>query len=198
MNREIEQYLIERASAGDAEAFGEIYFRLKDSIYSFAYRMTNQVQIAEEIAQEVFVFFIEHPEKYKADKGTLFAFLCGITRNKVFNHLKKSGNRLETNNFETEHLENLANTDKNTPFGQLLDKEFSEKVEECMMNLSPFQKEVLLLREVEGSSYKEIAEITETNIGVVKGRLYRARRTLASQLAPYLKTQEVTYEVHRS
>ncbi len=198
MGREIEQHLIELASAGDEEAFSEIYFQLKDSIYSFAFRMTNQSQIAEEITQEVFVFFIEHPKKYEAKKGSLFSFLCGITRNKIFNHLKKSGTRLETNGFETEHFESFANSAGNSPIGTLLDKELSEKVEECVAKLTHFQREVLLLRELEELSYEEIAMITKTNAGIVKGRLHRARKSLASELSPYLETERISYEVHRS
>ena len=80
----------------------------------------------------------------------------------------------------------------------LLDREFAAKVEECVAELSPFQREVLILREIEDFSYEEIAGITETEIGVVKSRLYRARNALARGLAPYLKNEEeMIYEVHR-
>lgn len=198
MNKEIEQNLIDRSRRGDAEAFTEIYFSLKDSIYGFAYRMINRSSIAEEITQEVFIFFIENSGKYDAGKGSLFSFLCGVARNKVLNHLKKSGVRLETNDLEREPFENPANPNKSSPIGNLLEKEFSEKLEECVLKLSPYQKEVLLLREVEDLSYEEIAGITETNIGTVKSRLYRARCALAIEFAPYMKTEEVKYEVHRS
>ena len=198
MKKNIEQNLIEKACRGDKEAFGEIYFSLKDSIYGFAFRMTNKQTIAEEITQEVFIFFIENPEKFDSDKGMLFSYLCGVARNKILNHLKKSGTRLEENNFETEHFELHANSNGNSPLKNLLEKEFSAKVLEIVAELSPLQREVLLLREVEDLSYEEIAEITKTNVGVVKGRLHRARRTLAKEFAPYAKSEEVLYEVHRS
>lgn len=198
MRKNIEQNLIEKARKGDKEAFGEIYFRLKDSIYGFSFRMTNENSIAEEIMQEVFIFFIENSEKFDSEKGTLFSFLCGVARNKVLNYLKKSGTRLEANNFESEDFENYANANGNSPLKNLLEKEFSAKIEEYVAELSPFQREVLLLREVEDLSYEEIALITETSAGVVKGRLHRARRTLAQRLAPYVKSEEVLYEVHRS
>lgn len=199
MKREIEQYLIERAVEGDAEAFGEIYRLLRDSIYGFAFRMTNENAIAEDITQEVFMFFIKQPEKFDSSRGaTLFSFLCGVARNKIFNHLKKSGTRLETNNFETVDFENLTNGNAGSPLKILLDKEFSVKVEESVAALSPFQREVLLLREMEDFSYEEIARITETGIGVVKSRLFRARRALANELSPYIKSEkeEIIYEVH--
>ncbi len=196
MKREIEQNLIKRACNGDKEAFSEIYFSLKDSIFGFAFRMINKRGIAEEITQEVFIFFIENSDKYDFEKGNLFSFLCGVARNKILNHLKKSGTRLESNNFESERFENFANN--HSPFRNLLNKEFSAKIEECMAELSPLQREVLLLRELEDLPYEEIAEITETSVGVVKGRLFRARRTLAKELTPYVKSEEVLYEVHTS
>ena len=197
MKREIKQYLIERAADGDEKAFSEIYFLLRDAIYGFAFRMTNERAIAEDIAQEVFMFFIKHPEKFDPSRGTLFSFLCGVARNKVFNYLKKSGTRLEMNNFETADFETVSNGGAKSPLKDLLDKEFSAKVAECVAMLSPFQREVLILRETEELSYEEIAEITETDIGVVKSRLYRARRALGAELAPYLKNEEeCLYEVH--
>lgn len=198
MKREIKQYLIERAVEGDAEAFGEIYRLLRDSIYGFAFRMTNENVIAEDITQDVFMFFIRYPEKFDISRGTLFSFLCGVARNKIFNHLKKSGTRREANNFETIDFENMTDGNGRSPLKILLDKEFSAKVEESVAALSPFQREVLLLREMEDFSYEEIARITETEIGVVKSRLFRARRALANELAPYLKNgkEEIIYEVH--
>jgi RNA polymerase sigma-70 factor (ECF subfamily) len=196
LRKEIEQYVIERACRGDREAFSEIYYLLKDSIFGFSYRMTTKRAIAEEITQEVFIFFIENPEKYYPNRGTLFSFLCGVARNKILNHLKKSGTRLETNNLESGQFENLTKRNGNSPFTELLSREVAGKIEEAIAGLPPFQREVLLLREVEDLSYEEIAEITETNVGVVKSRLYRARRSLASELAPYIKNEEVLYEVH--
>lgn len=197
LRREIKQNLINKAVEGDAAAFSEIYFTLCDSIYGFTYRMTNKNSIAEDITQEVFMFFVEHPEKYDAERGSLFSFLCGVARNRVLNFLKKSGTRLETNNFEVKDIENLSNGNGHSPLKVLLDKEFSAKIEECVAELSPFQREVLILRELEDLSYEEIAEITESDIGVVKSRLYRARRNLARELTPYLADEkEKYYELH--
>ncbi len=196
MKREITQHLIEKAADGDREAFGEIYFQLRDGIYGFAFRMTNETWIAEEITQEVFMFFIKHPAKFDESRSSLFTFLCGVARNKILNHLKKSGTRLETNGFETKDFENRTNGNGKSPLKNLLDQELSKKVEESVAKLSPFQREALILREMEDFSYEEIAEITETEIGVVKSRLYRARRALAKELAPYLSEGESVYEVH--
>ncbi len=197
LRREIEQHLIEKAAKGDAAAFSEIYDMLGDSIYGFTYRMTNKSFAAEDITQEVFMFFVEHPEKYDAQCGSLFSFLCGVARNRVFNFLKKSGTRLETTDFEVKDVENFTNHNGHSPLKILLDKEVSAKIAECVAKLAPLQREVLILRETEDLTYEEIAVITETDIGVVKSRLYRARRNLARELAPYLADEkEKYYEVH--
>jgi RNA polymerase sigma-70 factor (ECF subfamily) len=143
------------------------------------------------------MFFVKHPEKFDSSRGTLFSFLCGVARNKVFNHFKKTGTRLEMIDIETKDFENSTNGSGKSPLKILLDREFAAKVEECVAKLSPFQREVMILREIEDFSYEEIAGITETEIGVVKSRLYRARHALARQLAPYLKNEEeMIYEVH--
>lgn len=168
---------------------------MRDSIYGFAYRMTGETGVAEDITQEVFVFLVENPRKYDPERGSLFSFLCGVARNRVLNHLKKSGTRLESNFSEPGGLENRPKGGERSPLRLLLDKEIAAKVEDGIQNLSPFQREVLLLREMEELSYEEIAEITRTDVGVVKGRLYRARRALAEELAPYLK-EECVYELH--
>ncbi len=197
LKNEIEQKLIDLAIGGDVDAFSEIYFRLRDSIYAFAYRLTYEPAVAEDITQEVFMFFVEFPEKFDFSRGTLFTFLCGVTRNKAFNYLKKSGTRLETIDLEPEVFENLVSSNGTSPLHDLLDKEFSANFENGVEKLSPFQREVLILREIEDLSYAEIAKITETEIGVVKSRLYRARRSLVSELAPYLKnSEEKFYEMH--
>lgn len=197
MKREIKQFLIEKAIAGDAEAFGEIYFLLRDAIYSFSFRMTNEKFVAEDITQEVFMFFIKFPNKFDASRGELFSFLCGVARNKVFNYFRKSGTRLETVDVDAKDFEDFSNGNGKSPLKILLEREFAEKVEIGIRALAPFQREVLILREMEDFSYEEIACITETDIGIVKSRLYRARRALAQKLAPYLKNdEEYIYEVH--
>lgn len=143
------------------------------------------------------MFLVEHPEKYDAERGSLFSFLCGVARNRVLNFLKKSGTRLETTDFEVKDVDNFTNQNGHSPLKILLDKEVSAKIAECVAKLSPLQREVLILRETEDLTYEEIAAITETDIGVVKSRLHRARRNLARELAPYLADEkEKYYEVH--
>jgi RNA polymerase sigma-70 factor, ECF subfamily len=193
---EIDKTLIKKATGGDAKAFGEIYFALRGAIYGFGYRMLNDCELAEDVTQEVFIFFIEHPEKYVESRGELLPFLCGVARNRIFHLLRKEKLQFEAFQDDLEDFPEIKDEIFSNPLTLLLDEELAEKVESGIAELPPLQREIFILREIESLSYQEIAEITETPIDSLKSRLYRARRTLAKGLKPYLNCQEEKkYEV---
>ena len=195
MRQKIEHNLIEKAVSGDAAAFNDIYFALRSSIYGFAYRMLRNVGAAEDITQETFIFLLANWHRFDSSRGDLLPFLCGVARNKILRYLQKSSTR---NEFGKEDLAEFADleTPAASPLDSLLKAELSEKVEEQIARLPALQREVLILREIEELSYLEIARVTETELGQVKIRLHRARKTLAKELTPYLTgTEEKCYEM---
>jgi RNA polymerase sigma-70 factor, ECF subfamily len=189
-NRHIETNLIARAAEGDAAAFGKIYFLLRDPIYGFAFRMLNDDAAAEDITQETFVFFIENPQKYQIERGTLLSFLCGVARNRIMHYLRKSGTCAETNWEETDEFIEPKDEFASDPLEVLLEHELELMVNENLAKLPPLQREALILREMRELSYEEIAKITGDDVNAVKVRLYRARRNLACRIAPYLKAEK--------
>ena len=193
----IDEQLIIRAAAGDAAAFGEIYYALRDAIFGFAYRMTGDAAVAEDIAQDVFIFFIETPQKYRAERGTLLSFLCGVTRNLIMHHLRKTKMQREINGEDDEDFVERKDESDCNPLKVLLKEELAEKVEQEIAKLSPPLREVVLLREMQEFSYAEIAEITGAEISAVKVRLHRARKILAFRLAPYFEQgkKDKSYEM---
>ena len=198
MKQQIDKQLIDKAINGDAEAFSKIYFALRGSIYGFAYRMLLEVSIAENITQEAFMFLIENPNRFDATKGEILPFLCGIARNKIIAHLRKHGTKFETLEDDMGKFETHENSNEN-PLNDLLNEELIEKIEEKIAELAPYQREVLILREIEELPYLEIAKITETDLNQVKIRIHRARKRLAEELKPYLsETEEKYYEVSRN
>ncbi len=195
-NRQIETKLIEKASEGDAVAFGKIYFLLRDPIYGFAFRMLGENSTAEDITQETFVFFIENPKKYQSACGSLLSFLCGVARNRIMHHLRKSRNRLEISQEETDDYIEPKDELGYDPLEILLEHELEQKVNDAIAELSLLQREVIILREMRELTYEEIAKITGDDVNAVKVRLYRARRNLARRIAPYLKIKkENCYEM---
>jgi RNA polymerase sigma-70 factor, ECF subfamily len=197
LSRDIEEKLIEEAIEGDQAAFNRIYFLLRDSVYGFAFRMLGEGSSAEDITQEVFIFFIENPRKFQPERGSLLSFLCGVARNHVMHHLRKKGYRLEVSREETNDFIEPRDDLRIDPLRALLEWEFKEKVIESIASLSPNQREVIILREMQELSYEEIAQVVGADINSVKVRLHRARRRLANLLTPYLLTgKRDYYEVH--
>jgi len=179
--------LIKKAIRGDANAFAEVYQRLRDSIYSFAFRMLADEAAAEDITQETFMFLIENPTKFDPERGALHPFLCGVARNLVLHHLRKRESRHEDIGEFDEFIEIESGLN---PLEILLESELSDFVNECVVSLPEAQREVIILREMQGFTYEEIAKITNADLNLVKVRLHRARKNLAEKLAPYLKKKE--------
>lgn len=195
MNRNIETSLINRAIRGDENAFAEIYARLRDSVYGFAFRMLTDSAAAEDITQETFIFFIENPSKFDAMRGSLHSFLCGVARNLILHYLRKKKNQREEFSEFDEFIETKDEINF-SPLEKLLESELSDYVNECVAELPQVQREVIILRELQGFSYEEIARITETDLNLVKVRLHRARKRMAEKLAPYLKKKETYNEMY--
>lgn len=156
--------------------------------------MLGDQGLAEDITQETFVFLLENFDKYAESRGELHSFLCGVARKKISAFLRKSGNRLEILSDDWNSFEE-SEVSAQTPLNNLLNRELEDVVEKKISALPALQREVLILRDMEDFSYKEIAEITETELGQVKIRLYRARKKMATALMPYLnQSGEQSYE----
>ncbi|MCA1622214.1 MAG: sigma-70 family RNA polymerase sigma factor [Acidobacteria bacterium] len=198
MNTNSEANLIEKLAHGDEPAFSEIYGRYHNRVYGFVYRMTGNQMIAEDLTHETFIILIEHPKRYLAERCSLLTFLCAVARNLVMNQLRRKHNRdVRFDDFENFNaLE--SETKQNNPLADLLDKELAAQIDACIAALPPFQREVIILREFQELSYKEIAKVTEAELSSVKARLHRARQTLAKALAAYvtLPKKDKCYELH--
>ena len=81
--------LLLRAVRGDEEAFLALYRKHQAPLYRYALRMTGSPWAAEEVVQEVFMLLIREPQKYRAERGELGAFLYGVARNRVMKHLER-------------------------------------------------------------------------------------------------------------
>lgn len=177
---------IAAAARGEAAAFGEIYRRHSGRVFDFAYRMTGSRSTAEDITHDAFVALLRHPERFQPERGSLPAFLCAIARNHLLHHLRRAETRLvDSAEGLEEHFE-IPDPSDETPLTGLLRQELALKIEDAIAALPPIQRETLILREYEELSYEEIAVVIGENLGVVKVRLFRARRALAQKLAPYL------------
>jgi RNA polymerase sigma-70 factor (ECF subfamily) len=171
-----EDDLVRRAKGGDIEAFAELFLIHKDRVYNIIYRMIGNVQDAEDLTQETFL------KAFLGIKGFSFrssfsTWLCKIAINTCVDMIRRR-------KFEPKELSPVIPDRRN-------DLEIDERVvisrriQEAFLSLPPEYRAVLLLRDVEGLSYKEIAESLGIPIGTVRSSLYRAREMLRKRLVPY-------------
>jgi RNA polymerase sigma-70 factor, ECF subfamily len=178
-----DEELLKRSAKGDEEAFTILYRRHADVLYRFAFRMTGSSWGAEEIVQDVFMTLVREPGKYDAERGTLPAFLFGITRNKIM----KYNERLPREISLVERQEDgsgggLTLRDSFTPAMWAEQRERLEKVRAAVMELPIEFRETVVLCELEEMTYDQAARMLDCPIGTIRSRLHRGRALLLAKL----------------
>jgi RNA polymerase sigma-70 factor (ECF subfamily) len=181
-NDQDEELLI-RSAKGDEEAFTVLYRRHADVLYRFAFRMTGSSWGAEEIVQDVFMTLVREPGKYEAERGTLPAFLFGITRNKIMKHNERLPREISlVERQEDGSGGGLTLRDSFTPAMWAEQRERLEKVRAAVMELPIEFRETVVLCELEEMSYEQAARMLDCPIGTIRSRLHRGRALLLAKL----------------
>ena len=168
-----DELLLTRAGNGDQAAFLELYERHRQPVFRFAYRLLGSVELAEDITHDCFLSLIRKSENFRPERGSLRTYLFAAARNLALKHFRGAGREASLDDIEDE-------TDHATaqPLAQLMSEELSTQVRDAVLALPPLQREALVLFEYEGLSLNEIAQVTDSEVGAVKGRLFRARERL--------------------
>ena len=177
--------VIERAKAGDENAFEELVVANQDNVYRLALKMTKNEQDALDISQEVFIKAYTNLRGFRGD-SRISVWLYRLTYNQCMDFLrKKSGEKIISINKEDESGE-LYEPEipdlRNIPEDNLLKKERTKIIAESFNELPKKQYDVLVMREISDMSYSEIAEVLYISEGTVKSRISRARMNLANIL----------------
>ena len=177
---------IERVLEGDPSAFGPLVERYQGRIYAVVYGMVRNREDARELSQEAFVKAYRNLERFRFN-ASFYTWLCRIAMNVSIDHLRRQKLR-RTEVFD----EGIAARDddgvislahhRNDPGRNLERKRLRERIMSAMDELPDDQKQVVVLREIEGLSYKEIAEVMDIPEGTVMSRLFYARKKLQSAL----------------
>jgi RNA polymerase sigma-70 factor (ECF subfamily) len=179
MNDE-ETRLVEKARAGDADAFGLIFERSKNMVWNVAYRMTGDFDEAEDLAQDVFVTAWRKLASFRGE-SSLSTWLYRITVNKALNS-KKSGRALHRlSDGETANLVDTDTFARQNPSAGVEQMEAEKILAGLLARLEPERRLALILREIEGLSYEQIAEAMDTPVGTVRSRISRARDELEGE-----------------
>lgn len=182
-----DENLVKRCQAGDSLAFETLVVRYQRQIFSLIYRMTNNSEVVEDLAQDVFISAFKAIGEFKGN-SSFFTWLYRIAINKCKNYLTSlKGSPISLEDKRSENKAFLLDiTDRKTnPQTALLTRELLEQLNEALENLPEDQRMTLTLYDLEGLSYQEIAEILHCPVGTVRSRLARARIALKEKLKDY-------------
>ncbi len=171
--------LITQAQEGDRQAFSELVRRHREGVVNVVYRMCGDANLAEDAAQEAFIRAWQHLRSYRP-RSPFRNWLYRIATNVALDALRREKETVDIDTLE------LAISD-NGPQAIVEGAERGERVRQAVLALPSASRAVLVLREYEGLSYREIVETLGIPMGTVMSRLNYARSRLREALAPYLE-----------
>ncbi|GIL04627.1 RNA polymerase sigma factor RpoE [Betaproteobacteria bacterium PRO7] len=193
-DREIDRQLVERVQRGDKRAFELLVAKYQRKIFRLLSRLIRDPGEIEDVAQEAFIKAYRALPNFRGDSA-FYTWLYRIAINTAKNHLVAQGRRAPTSTeTEVEDAERMDDADQlrdvNTPDSMLLSKQVGEAVNRAIDRLPEDLRTAIVLREIEGLSYEEIAESMNCPIGTVRSRIFRAREAIANELRPLLDTSK--------
>ncbi|MDG1357085.1 MAG: sigma-70 family RNA polymerase sigma factor [Akkermansiaceae bacterium] len=180
--------LVEQAQAGSSRAFDRLVTKHRGRIYAMIYNMVKNDADAWDLSQEVFIKAWKALPRFES-RARFSTWLFRISHNAVYDWLRKrriqGDGELNDEVFDAAKIEPGAPTrpkQDQQPDQALEQSELRQRIEQALNQLSDQHREVVVLREVQGLDYKEIADITGSSLGTVMSRLYYARQKLQQHL----------------
>ncbi len=194
MDRELDQQLVERAQRGDKRAFELLVMKYQRRLARLLSRMVRDAAEIEDITQESFIKAYRALPQFRGDSA-FYTWLYRIAVNTAKNYLVAKGRRAPTTTeFDSEEAEGFEDGDLlrdiATPDAELHTKQVARAVNEAVDTLPEELRTAITLREIEGLSYEEIAQMMNCPIGTVRSRIFRAREAIAEKIRPLLGTSK--------
>ena len=182
MTSQDDRYLIQRIQKGDRLAFEELLDAYETRVYRLALRFTGSVPEAEDVTQDVFLGVYKNIGSFKGNSA-LGTWIYRIAMNHCLEFRRKR--KLETLPYEEERM--LVSQDwRDDPLECADRHELSTRVEAALSRLSPLHRDVIVLHELQGLTYQEVAATLDVPVGTVKSRLSNAFRRLRDLLGAYV------------
>ena len=188
----IEIRFIERLQVGEEQAFDEFVTRYTSNVYALLFRLTENAEEAQDLTQETFLRAFNAIKNFRGDadlKTWLYRIAVNESRNRFRWWKRRKSNvtislDAETNYNESPLSERIADDSAN-PEAETLRHERESALRKALSELSTNFREVIILRDIEGLSYEEVASALETNVGTVKSRIARGREELRKKLTGF-------------
>lgn len=182
-----EREWVAAALDGDNKAFGKLVERYQKKVYGLAFGILRNREDAWDVAQDAFVKAYKNLGTFEGN-AAFYTWLYRITYNLSLDVLRSKGRR-QTEEL-TEQTQEAAGDDSprpEHPSETAERRELADVVKQAMTKLTEKHRAIIVLREIEGLSYEEMAEVLQISKGTVMSRLFHARRNLAALIEPYLK-----------
>jgi RNA polymerase sigma-70 factor (ECF subfamily) len=180
--------LVERCLRGEEAAWEDLVKTHTRRVYSICLRFTNREQEAQDLTQEVFLRVFRTVKSFRAGEGSFTVWLARLTRNLLIDNYRRTRQERVTDSIEDQlvMLEEKTAIESRTD-AVLAGREAGEVLQGALAKLSPELRETVILRDLEGMEYREIAGVLNVPEGTVKSRLNRGR----AELARILRRQKV-------
>ena len=193
-DREVDQELVVRAQRGDKRAYELLVLKYQRKLGRLLSRWVRDPAEVEDVTQEAFIKAYRALPSFRGESA-FYTWLYRIAINTAKNYLVALGRRAPTStSFDHEDAESFEEADQlrdmSTPESELEGKEIAAVVNRAMDALPEDLRTAITLREIEGLSYDEIADVMNCPIGTVRSRIFRAREAIATELRPLLGTEE--------
>ncbi len=188
-----DEALVRRAQAGDLDAFNQLVVRHERPVFNVALRLLRDVGLAEDATQDAFIRAWQNIGSFQT--GSVRSWLYKIATNRAYDMLRASARRpagsLEAEMVEIEPIWTAGGAGEESPDAHALRRELSIYLERALISLPDDQRMVIMLVDVQGLDYHEVAETMGIALGTVKSRLSRARAKVRQALADDTQAREL-------
>ena len=185
-NKDLDLGLVKRAKAGDYQAFDLLVLKYQSRLISTAFKFVKDQQIAEDLVQDSFIKSFKSIGSFRED-STFYTWIYRITVNTSKNYLvsKKRKDELLQTDISKEENFVIEPKDKDTPEDLFHANQLHKVIIESLNGLGEDTKTALTLREFDGLSYEQIAEVVNCPVGTVRSRIFRGREVIDDAIKEY-------------
>lgn len=187
---ELDSELVKRVQQGDKAAFDVLVLKYQQKVINLVSRFVSDHSECHDVAQEAFIKAYRALGKFRGD-SQFYTWLYRIAANTAKNHLASRSRKSPTYSVDVDDAEHFTGEsglkDYTNPENLLLTEEIKQTVFKAIENLPEDLKSAITLREIEGLSYEDIADVMDCPIGTVRSRIFRARDAIDKELRPLLE-----------
>ena len=193
-NKEIDLVLVKRAKSGDYQAFDLLVLKYQSRLISTAFKFVKDVQIAEDIVQDSFIKAFNALESFRED-SSFYTWIYRITVNTSKNFLvsKKRKSELLNSDLSEEASYEIEPVETYSPEDLLQATQLKKVITETFDQLGEDTRTALTLRELDGLSYEQIADVVNCPVGTVRSRIFRGREVIDEAISQYKQDNKTKY-----